>query len=314
MRLPVLALAAALSLAPSFAAPPLLGKPDFPRWTQEARPADRFDAGFFMCPSWAATKDEKDVTRGRVRVLQELANGSLIKDWDSPEVMESLDLCLSCKACSRDCPTGVDVARYRSEGLHRAYRGKVRPRTHYTLGNLPFLAGAVTKVPLVAAIANAHDFGTYRTLWIVSLVAVLPPSARRWLNGLDVPSSWISAGFPPPVTYAGSGFPCVRPFAEVIAGAFQITRPRDDGSIFPPANAVLHRNLEATYGPMLAARGAVSYTHLRAHETVLDLVCRLLLEKKKRKKKKKKKKKTQNVNPQQNSQRTEIMTTPDTTT
>jgi YVTN family beta-propeller protein len=45
MRLPVLALAAALSLAPSFAAPPLLGKPDFPRWTQEARPADRFDAG-----------------------------------------------------------------------------------------------------------------------------------------------------------------------------------------------------------------------------------------------------------------------------
>lgn len=39
-----------------------------------------------------------------------------------------------------------------------------------------------------AAIANAHDFGTYRTLWIVSLVAVLPPSARRWLNGLDVPS------------------------------------------------------------------------------------------------------------------------------
>ena len=117
--------------------------------------ADRFDAGFFMCPSWAATKDEKDVTRGRVRVLQELANGSLIKDWDSPEVMESLDLCLSCKACSRDCPTGVDVARYRSEVLHRAYRGKVRPRTHYTLGNLPFLAGAVTRVPLVAAIANA---------------------------------------------------------------------------------------------------------------------------------------------------------------
>ena len=117
--------------------------------------ADRFDAGFFMCPSYAATKDEKDVTRGRVRVLQELANGSLIKDWDSPEVMESLDLCLSCKACSRDCPTGVDVARYRSEVLYRAYRGKVRPRTHYTLGNLPFLAGVVTKVPFVAALANA---------------------------------------------------------------------------------------------------------------------------------------------------------------
>lgn len=116
--------------------------------------ADRFDAGFFMCPSYAATKDEKDVTRGRVRVLQEMANGSLVKDWDSPEVMESLDLCLSCKACSRDCPTGIDVARYRSEVLYRAYKGKLRPRTHYTLGNLPLLAGAVTKVPFIAAIAN----------------------------------------------------------------------------------------------------------------------------------------------------------------
>ena len=116
--------------------------------------ADRFDAGFFMCPSYAATKDEKDVTRGRARVLQELANGELFDDWGAPEVLDSLDLCLSCKACSRDCPTGIDVARYRSEVLFRAYQGKTRPRTHYTLGNLPFLAGAVTKVPLVASIAN----------------------------------------------------------------------------------------------------------------------------------------------------------------
>jgi hypothetical protein len=107
-----------------------------------------------------------------------------------------------------------------------------------------------------AAIANAHDFGTYRTLWIISLVAVLPPGARRWLDRLDVPSSWISAGFPPPVTYAGSSFPCVRPFADVIAAALQITRPREDGRFFPPENAVLHRNLEAAYGPMLAASEA----------------------------------------------------------
>lgn len=117
--------------------------------------ADRFNDGFFMCPSYAATQDEKDVTRGRARVLEELANGELFADWDSPEVLESLDLCLSCKACSRDCPTGIDVARYRSEVLFRAYQGKARPRTHYTLGNLPFLAGAVTKLPIVAKVANA---------------------------------------------------------------------------------------------------------------------------------------------------------------
>jgi len=118
-------------------------------------------------------------------------------------------------------------------------------------------ANGVPPAPLeFAVIANAHDFGTYWTLWIVSQVAVLPPGARRWLDGLDVPSSWISAGFPPPVTYAGSSLLCVRPFPDVIAGALRISRPREDGSFFPPANAVLHRNLEATYFPMLAARGA----------------------------------------------------------
>jgi FAD/FMN-containing dehydrogenase/Fe-S oxidoreductase len=99
--------------------------------------ADNGPAGGFMCPSYLATRDEKDSTRGRARVLQELANGSLISGWRSPEVHEALDLCLSCKACSRDCPVAVDMATYKSEVLHQAYRGRVRPRSHYALGWLP---------------------------------------------------------------------------------------------------------------------------------------------------------------------------------
>lgn len=94
------------------------------------------DAGF-MCPSYAATKDEKDVTRGRARVLQDAINGSLIGGLGAPEVMESLDLCLSCKACSADCPSTVDMAAYKSEVLHRKYRHRVRPIMHYSLGWLP---------------------------------------------------------------------------------------------------------------------------------------------------------------------------------
>lgn len=116
--------------------------------------ADRFASGFFMCPSYRATRDEKDVTRGRMRVLEEVANGSLIDGWDSPEVMESLDLCLSCKACSRDCPTGVDVARYKSEALYRAYRGKPRPLLHYLLGQLPRWTRLATALPGAAGLAN----------------------------------------------------------------------------------------------------------------------------------------------------------------
>ncbi|MCI7551421.1 MAG: FAD-linked oxidase C-terminal domain-containing protein [Actinomycetaceae bacterium] len=117
--------------------------------------ADRMDSGFFMCPSYQATHDEKDVTRGRVRVLQEVAQGKLIKDFASTAVREALDLCLGCKACSADCPTGVDVARYKSESLYRGYKGKIRPRTHYVLGNLPVLARIVSGIPGMARFANA---------------------------------------------------------------------------------------------------------------------------------------------------------------
>lgn len=112
-------------------------------------------SGTFMCPSYLATREEKDVTRGRARILQEAANSHLVKAIDSPEVLEALDLCLACKACSADCPAGVDMARYRSEALFRTYRGRMRPLSHYTLGWLPRLTRVTARVPGLARIANA---------------------------------------------------------------------------------------------------------------------------------------------------------------
>ena len=112
-------------------------------------------SGTFMCPSYLATREEKDVTRGRARILQEAANSQLVKAIDSPEVLEALDLCLACKACSADCPAGVDMARYRSEALFRTYRDRMRPLSHYTLGWLPRLTRVTARVPGLARIANA---------------------------------------------------------------------------------------------------------------------------------------------------------------
>ncbi|MBF0969005.1 MAG: FAD-binding oxidoreductase, partial [Actinomyces sp.] len=67
---------------------------------------------------------------------------------------EALDLCLACKACSADCPAGVDMARYRSEALFRTYRGRPRPLSHYTLGWLPRLTRVTARVPGLARIVN----------------------------------------------------------------------------------------------------------------------------------------------------------------
>lgn len=100
-----------------------------------------------MCPSWQATREEKDSTRGRARVLQEALDGSLVGGLDDPAVHEALDLCLACKGCASDCPTGVDLATYKAEVLHQQYAGRRRPLTHYTLGRLPQWLGLVDRVP-----------------------------------------------------------------------------------------------------------------------------------------------------------------------
>ncbi|GAB2816724.1 FAD-binding and (Fe-S)-binding domain-containing protein [Lentzea nigeriaca] len=115
----------------------------------------RSNSGGVMCPSYRATGEENHSTRGRARMLQEMLRGDVVRDgWRSTEVKDALDLCLSCKACSTDCPTGVDMATYKAEFLHQHYRGRIRPRSHYSLGWLPAtskLAGYVAR-PLNAVL------------------------------------------------------------------------------------------------------------------------------------------------------------------
>ncbi|HEY0937210.1 MAG TPA: FAD-binding and (Fe-S)-binding domain-containing protein, partial [Trebonia sp.] len=117
--------------------------------------ADTTASGGVMCPSYLATRDEKDSTRGRARVLQELANGTLVSGWDAPAVAEALDLCLSCKGCSADCPAGVDMATYKAEAQYQRYRRRIRPAAHYSLGWLPRWAALTTRSPRLARAANA---------------------------------------------------------------------------------------------------------------------------------------------------------------
>jgi FAD/FMN-containing dehydrogenase/Fe-S oxidoreductase len=73
-------------------------------------------AGGVMCPSYRVTRDERDVTRGRANSLRLAITGQLGPNaFTSDEMAETLKLCVSCKACRRECPTGVDMARMKIE-------------------------------------------------------------------------------------------------------------------------------------------------------------------------------------------------------
>ena len=78
--------------------------------------------GGTMCPSYIATRDEEHSTRGRANVLRLAMSGQLGSErLTSPRVRESLDLCLSCKACKAECPSNVDMAKLKSEVLQQCY-------------------------------------------------------------------------------------------------------------------------------------------------------------------------------------------------
>ncbi|MFF7404451.1 FAD-binding and (Fe-S)-binding domain-containing protein [Streptomyces murinus] len=104
----------------------------------------RSHSGGVMCPSYRATREEEHSTRGRARLLFEMLNGhadSAIRDgWRSTAVRDALDLCLACKGCKSDCPTGVDMATLKAEFLSHHYEGRPRPAAHYALGWLPLWA------------------------------------------------------------------------------------------------------------------------------------------------------------------------------
>ncbi len=110
--------------------------------------ACRKETGGVMCPSYRVTHDERDVTRGRANSLRLAISGELGPDaFTSDEMLETLKLCVSCKGCRRECPTGVDMARMKIEVL-AARAGKFGLPLHDRLvGYLPRYAPFAAKLP-----------------------------------------------------------------------------------------------------------------------------------------------------------------------
>ena len=141
----------------------------------------KFDAGV-MCPSYRVTRDEKDLTRGRANTLRlALSNQLDTQDEHSPlgsdAIKEVMDLCVSCKACRRECPTGVDMAKMKIEFLH-AYKKRVgHTMRDWLVAALPKYAPIISNIPGLPALLNLRNH--------------LPPVAKlqEWLMGISAQRS-----------------------------------------------------------------------------------------------------------------------------
>ncbi|HTU93502.1 MAG TPA: FAD-linked oxidase C-terminal domain-containing protein, partial [Gemmataceae bacterium] len=91
--------------------------------------------GGTMCPSYRATRDEKDTTRGRANALR-LALAGRQPLENNREVYDVLDLCLMCKGCKAECPSNVDVAKHKAEFLNIYYRHRSRPLSHWLMAGI----------------------------------------------------------------------------------------------------------------------------------------------------------------------------------
>jgi FAD/FMN-containing dehydrogenase/Fe-S oxidoreductase len=112
-------------------------------------------SGGTMCPSYRATRDEKHLTRGRANTLRLAISGQLGPDaFTSPEMKESLDLCVSCKGCKRDCPTGVDMARMKIEVLHHYHKRHGLPLRERLIAYMPRYAPFAARL---APVVNLRD-------------------------------------------------------------------------------------------------------------------------------------------------------------
>lgn len=102
-----------------------------------------------MCPSYRALKDERHSTRGRANALRLAGTGQLSPAaWADPELLQTLDLCLSCKACRSECPSGVDLARLKAECLHQAHRRRGKSsREARLVGAAPELLALAARAP-----------------------------------------------------------------------------------------------------------------------------------------------------------------------
>jgi len=219
----------------------------------------KFDANV-MCPSFRVTRDEQHLTRGRANTLRLALTGQLGPDaLASDEVAAAMSLCVSCKGCRRECPTGVDMAKMKIEVLHarakvRGIRAKDRliaemPRWAPFAAMVPFLANARDRVPGLAALSERLlGFAAGRSLPRFRRDtfhdAELPAPSGREDEVILLPDLF-NRYFEPENLRAAARVLSAAGYRPVVARPPRGARPLDDGRTYLAAGMVDRARAEA---------------------------------------------------------------------
>lgn len=140
-----------------------------------------------MCPSFMATRNERDTVRGRANTLREfLTLDKKENAFDHPEIKEALDLCLSCKGCTAECPSGVDMASMKAEFLYQYQKTNGVPLRSKAFAYINELNELGAKVPGIANffLSNSLTGGLMKSVLNVApsrnLPEISPTSLRKW--------------------------------------------------------------------------------------------------------------------------------------
>ena len=142
-------------------------------------------AGGTMCPSYRATLDEKDTTRGRANVLREfLTQNTKENPFDHPEIKEAMDLCISCKGCKSECPSNIDMATLKAEFQYQFYKNKTRSLRDKLIANNAKLNRLASNFP------SLHNFFIKQNWFKISLgiakqrslPKLRPQTLRKWFG------------------------------------------------------------------------------------------------------------------------------------
>ena len=252
----------------------------------------RSASGGTMCPSYRATGEETQSTRGRARLLWEMLQGEVITDgWRSEAVKTALDTCIACKGCRSDCPTHTDMASYKAEFMSHYYQrksdggsGKRRPRQAWVMGRIgdwaplamlaPRLLNFLNRAPVIgrigkrmAGIATTRALPQFAAQSFRATHGALAVSARAVNSGRPQVLLWVdtfSDNFDPDIAQAAvevlaqAGFDAVIPDQRLCCG-----RPLYDFGFLEAARVRLEAALAELVGKLdVGGKGPIAVVGL----------------------------------------------------